>query len=186
MVTRSKAESSSLEHLPIQGVFMILRLILTIICLVILACFAGFNLDNKCNVNLLIHTFTNVPVFVSIIISFAAGVIFTLPVAIFTRAEKKAKAKEKEEKAAKKRLFQKKSKEETKEAETKELPDTSKDDSKENSDDSSKSGSKVDEKSSKESKKDSSENKENSAENDKSESEPEIDDESPAEIGAEI
>lgn len=70
---------------------MIIRLIFTIICLVILACFAGFNLDNKCNVNLLVHTFENVPVFVSIIISFAAGVIFTLPFAIFSRKRKNPK-----------------------------------------------------------------------------------------------
>ena len=70
---------------------MIIRLIFTIICLVILACFAGFNLDNKCNVNLLVHTFENVPVFVSIIISFAAGVIFTLPFALFSKKRKSSK-----------------------------------------------------------------------------------------------
>ena len=80
---------------------MIVRLILTIICLILLACFAGFNLDNKCNVNLLVHTFENVPVFVSIIISFAAGVIFTLPAAIFSRSAKKDKAKAAEAKKAK-------------------------------------------------------------------------------------
>ena len=80
---------------------MIVRLILTIICLILLACFAGFNLDNKCNVNLLVHTFENVPVFVSIIISFAAGVIFTLPAAIFSRSAKKDKAKAAEAKKPK-------------------------------------------------------------------------------------
>ncbi|MBQ1629587.1 MAG: hypothetical protein II098_10610, partial [Treponema sp.] len=61
---------------------MVIRLIGTIIIIVIMAFFVGFNLDNKCNVNLLLKTFENVPVFITIMISFAAGIIFTLPVTL--------------------------------------------------------------------------------------------------------
>ena len=69
---------------------MVIRLIGTIIIIVIMAFFVGFNLDNKCNVNPLFKTFENVPVFITIMISFAAGIIFTLPVALSFR-HKKAK-----------------------------------------------------------------------------------------------
>ncbi|MFA6857070.1 MAG: hypothetical protein WCR31_07675 [Treponema sp.] len=54
-------------------------LITTIVIVIVIAFFTGFNLDNRCNVNLLFHTFRNVPVFVTILISFGAGIIVALP-----------------------------------------------------------------------------------------------------------
>ena len=42
---------------------MIVRLISSIVALVIIAFFAGFNLENKCDVNLLFYTFKDAPVF---------------------------------------------------------------------------------------------------------------------------
>lgn len=77
---------------------MVIRLIGTIIIIVIMAFFVGFNLDNKCNVNLLFKTFENVPVFITIMISFAAGIIFTLPVALSFRHKKAKKDQQKKEK----------------------------------------------------------------------------------------
>lgn len=68
---------------------MVVRLISTIIVLVVIAFFAGFNLENKCDVNLLFYTFKNAPVFFTIIFSFVAGIIFTLPFAFFSRGKKK-------------------------------------------------------------------------------------------------
>lgn len=68
---------------------MVMRLISTIIVLVVIAFFAGFNLENKCDVNLLFYTFKNTPVFFTIIFSFVAGIIFTLPFAFFARGKKK-------------------------------------------------------------------------------------------------
>lgn len=68
---------------------MLGKLITTIICLILLAFFAGFNLDNKCDVNLLFHTFKNVPVFFTIIVSFVVGIIFTIPFAFFHRKQNK-------------------------------------------------------------------------------------------------
>jgi|WetSurMetagenome_2_1015567.scaffolds.fasta_scaffold439147_1 uncharacterized integral membrane protein len=67
-------------------------LITTIIIVVIIAFFTGFNLDNRCNINLLFHTFQNVPVFVTILVSFAAGIIVALPFS-FSRGKKVAAKK---------------------------------------------------------------------------------------------
>ena len=71
---------------------MIVRLLGTILSLVVLAFFVGFNLDNKCNVNVLVHTFQNVPVFITIIISFVVGVLFTMPFAFSYKSQKKKEA----------------------------------------------------------------------------------------------
>ena len=72
---------------------MIIRLLGTILSLVVLAFFVGFNLDNKCNVNVLVHTFQNVPVFITIIISFVVGVLFTMPFAFSYKSQKKKESK---------------------------------------------------------------------------------------------
>lgn len=74
---------------------MIIKLIISIFCVVILAFFAGFNLENKCDVNVLFHTFSQVPVFLTIIISFVAGVIVTLPFAFINKAARKGKLEKK-------------------------------------------------------------------------------------------
>ena len=109
---------------------MLARLITTIICLIFLAFFAGFNLDNKCDVNLLFKTFESVPVFVSIIIAFVTGVVFTLPFVFIhkSKVEKKEKAKA-EKKAAFPSIF--KSKKEKVNSELSENNDESKNSSEE-------------------------------------------------------
>ena len=88
---------------------MIVKLIISIICVVVLAFFAGFNLDNKCDVNVLFHTFSQVPVFLTIIISFVAGVIVTLPFAFINKSARKGKLEKKiAEKLKKAEIKQKK------------------------------------------------------------------------------
>ena len=72
---------------------MIVRLITTIIALVALAFFVGFNLDNKCDVNVIFYTFKQTPVFFTIIISFVIGIIFTLPFAFIHKSTVKNKEK---------------------------------------------------------------------------------------------
>lgn len=72
---------------------MIVRLISSIVALVIIAFFAGFNLENKCDVNLLFYTFKDAPVFFTVVFSFVAGVIFTIPFAFFFRTKKKGNGK---------------------------------------------------------------------------------------------
>ena len=98
---------------------MIVRLIGTMIVLVLIAFFAGFNLDNKCSVNLLVHEFENVPVFFTIIISFVAGILFSLPFALIHRSSKQknnesAKPSVKEPKKVRSFFFKKKNVDEKK------------------------------------------------------------------------
>ena len=72
---------------------MVLKLIFTIALLVAVAIFSGFNLDNRCNIWLFGKVFTNAPIFMSILVSFAAGIVVTLP-AVFLRGEKKMTAEQ--------------------------------------------------------------------------------------------
>ncbi len=67
---------------------MVLKLIFTIALLVAAAFFTGLNLKNSCDVWFFVKTFPNVPIFVTILISFAAGILVTLP-AVFLRGERK-------------------------------------------------------------------------------------------------
>ena len=86
---------SALNFFPIFYimVFMVLKLIFTIALLVAVAIFSGFNLDNRCNIWLFGKVFTNAPIFMSILVSFAAGIVVTLP-AVFLRGEKKMTAEQ--------------------------------------------------------------------------------------------
>ncbi len=77
---------------------MILRLFSIILCLVAAAFFVGFNLDNKCDVNVIFYTFRQIPVFFTIILSFAAGILFALPFAFIHRHSQKKKKQMNEEK----------------------------------------------------------------------------------------
>lgn len=63
------------------------KLVGFIICLILGTCFAGFNLENSCNISFGFKTFQNVPIFFSLIVAFAIGVIVTLP---FTVIKKKS------------------------------------------------------------------------------------------------
>lgn len=67
---------------------MVLRLIFTILLITLIAVFSGFNLDNRCSVWLFAKTFENVPVFLSVLISFAAGILVTLPAVFFKRGKR--------------------------------------------------------------------------------------------------
>ena len=86
------------------------KLVGFIICLVLGTCFAGFNLGNSCNISFGFKTFENVPIFFSLIVAFALGVMVTLPFTVIKKKSAKdrkaqaqeAKAAKKEAKAAKK------------------------------------------------------------------------------------
>ena len=54
-------------------------LIIFIVIAVLIAVFTGFNIGNVCDVNVIFHTFHKVPVFITIIISFIAGIVVALP-----------------------------------------------------------------------------------------------------------
>lgn len=58
---------------------MPIKLIGTIILLILVTIFAGVNLDNKCDITFIFYTFEQVPVFMTVIISFAIGLVLMLP-----------------------------------------------------------------------------------------------------------
>lgn len=92
---------------------MIANLIAIIIGIVFIAFFAGFNLDNKCDVSLVFYTFKQIPVFFTILISFAVGLMCSLPFALVHRSKKSKQIKNAEQKQSeklnKKQIFGKKS-----------------------------------------------------------------------------
>lgn len=79
---------------------MPVKLIGTVILLIIVTIFCGFNLGeaNRCDINLLFHTFKNVPVFFTVLLSFFCGMVVMFPFTI-GNAKRKAALKEIEDKA---------------------------------------------------------------------------------------
>ncbi len=67
------------------------KLLFFILVLVLATLFIGFNLDNSCNVSFGVYTFENVPVFMSILLSFAAGILVMIPFLLIKPRVKSAK-----------------------------------------------------------------------------------------------
>lgn len=78
------------------------KLVGFIICLILGTCFAGFNLENSCNISFGFKTFQNVPIFFSLIVAFALGVIVTLPFTVIKKKSAKDRRNQAEERAMKK------------------------------------------------------------------------------------
>jgi len=76
------------------------RLIGTIAVLAVLLTFIGFNVENTCNLSLVFHTFENVPVYLTVFISFILGLLFSLPFFFLGRKPKKGKSAGKDKKTA--------------------------------------------------------------------------------------
>lgn len=55
------------------------KLVVFLISLVLAAFFIGFNLDNRCDVSLVLYTFKDVPIFVSLLFAFVAGALAVIP-----------------------------------------------------------------------------------------------------------
>ena len=70
---------------------MPIKLIGTIILLILVTIFAGVNLDNKCDITFVFYTFRDVPVFMTVIISFAVGLVLMLPFTFGRRKKKPQK-----------------------------------------------------------------------------------------------
>lgn len=88
---------------------MIAKLISLIAILVLFAFFMGFNLDNKCDIWLFYKTFENVPAFMNSLISFAFGVLCTLPFALVRKYKKTREIEERENEKAKRKTAKKNS-----------------------------------------------------------------------------
>ena len=68
------------------------RLIIVIVIFAVFLAFITFNLDNRCNVNFGFKEFKDVPVFMTIFVSFVLGLICTFP--LFLKSKKSRKDKE--------------------------------------------------------------------------------------------
>ena len=70
------------------------RLFLTLLLCTLLIVFVGLNLDNRASISFGFYTFNDVPVFVSMFISFVCGAVVMLP---FTFGRRKKKIKQKDD-----------------------------------------------------------------------------------------
>lgn len=61
------------------------KLIVVLVIAVMLALFIGFNLENKCEISFVFVRLDSVPVYMTILISFAAGLVAALPFAFKRR-----------------------------------------------------------------------------------------------------
>ncbi len=77
---------------------MPVRLILILILVVFEGAFIGFNLNNKCDVWLVFRVFESVPVYITILVSFIAGVLVSIPFFVFKK-KKKLPAKTRKERS---------------------------------------------------------------------------------------
>lgn len=62
----------------------------------LILCLAGFNIDNRSNISFVFIEFNNVPVFITIIVSFCVGMLFSFPLTFYlfvTKVAKNAKKK---------------------------------------------------------------------------------------------
>ncbi len=67
------------------------KLILFLICLVLTTFFIGFNLENSCNIHIGFKTYENVPVFLTVLVSFALGAIVAFLFSLGLKFSKKQK-----------------------------------------------------------------------------------------------
>lgn len=69
---------------------MSFRLFMFILFLILMTFFIGFNLDNRCDVNLIFYTWRDVPVFISVLVAFLCGALAVLPSCLFRPRRKAA------------------------------------------------------------------------------------------------
>jgi len=69
------------------------RLILFIIIFIVFLVFITFNLDNRCDLSFGVVKFEQVPVFLSVFVSFVLGLICSLPFILLTKRKKGEKSK---------------------------------------------------------------------------------------------
>jgi uncharacterized integral membrane protein len=65
------------------------RLIAYILVFAVFLTFIVFNLENRCDISFGFKKLENVPVFITIFVSFALGLVCTLPFALFARKPRK-------------------------------------------------------------------------------------------------
>ena len=68
---------------------MLFKLIFFLLCLVVALFFIGFNLDNRCDVSIIFHTFPDVPIVLSLLAAYVVGAFSVIPF-LFGRRKKKS------------------------------------------------------------------------------------------------
>lgn len=68
---------------------MLFKLIFFLLCLVVALFFIGFNLENRCDVSIIFHTFKDVPVVLSLLAAYVVGAFSVIPF-LFGRRKKKS------------------------------------------------------------------------------------------------
>ena len=71
------------------------KLIGFLLLLIVAIFFIGFNLDNRCDVSVLFHTFKDVPIVLSLLAAYVLGSLSVIPF-LFGRRKKKIQAARKE------------------------------------------------------------------------------------------
>ncbi|OHD80810.1 MAG: hypothetical protein A3J97_16855 [Spirochaetes bacterium RIFOXYC1_FULL_54_7] len=66
------------------------KLLAFIITMSMVLVFIGFNLENRCDVSVAFHTFTNVPVVITILASFLLGLLMAFPLSFGRKSVKRA------------------------------------------------------------------------------------------------
>ncbi|NLJ46824.1 MAG: hypothetical protein GX430_09715 [Treponema sp.] len=61
------------------------RLFFLALVMVLLVTFIGFNIENRCDISFAVYTLTDVPVVITILSSFALGLVAALPFALRRR-----------------------------------------------------------------------------------------------------
>lgn len=78
---------------------MVFKLIFLIVDILLIAFFSGFNIENKSNVWFFWTTFKDIPVFITVLVSFAAGIIASLIVFLSVKTSKALRKDKNKEKA---------------------------------------------------------------------------------------
>ena len=73
------------------------RIIIFVIILALFLTFISFNLDNRSNINMGFINFEDIPVFHIVFISFALGLIVSLPLVWYSKKKPNSKVKDKHE-----------------------------------------------------------------------------------------
>ena len=68
------------------------KLVSFLFLLILATLFIGFNLDNRCDVSFIFYTFKDVPIFVSLLFSYAVGALTVIPFFWAHRIEKNRRA----------------------------------------------------------------------------------------------
>jgi len=79
---------------------MTFKMVAFLLLLIIIAVFSAFNLSNTSDISFGFYTIKNVPIFLSLLISFIAGAIMMLP---FTLVKKRKPVKDKQERSKNKK-----------------------------------------------------------------------------------